>query len=449
MTEWKQWEGQLLNHAFVLGTLLAGSEHSAVFRTHYVESQPAVLKVIPVDPGAAAAALSRLDSVARLSHPNLIRLFDWGVCHGDDRSLLYIVMEDAAENLSQILPQRALTTNEARDVLLAALDALAGLHKAGLVHGRLKPSNILAANDRVKLSSDLLGPVDDGVYSPPEALHGDISPAGDVWSLALVMVEGLTQRLPDRTDRECILSETVPEPFLDIARHCLEPDPQRRWPVQRVRERLAEAPAVRALKAGPPAPAKVRQQSRSSAAAVLAMASALMLAGVSIRHFVGRPTASSRVEAAESKKGRVTAVRPAPPARQFLADDRPSPLGPRVSPRGTPRPAAATADRMVTTASAAQPDGEIRRVLPDVPAKALSTIQGKVIIGVAVDVDPAGNVIDASLESPGTSPYFAGLALQAARGWKFSPSGAPRVKRILRFEFRQSGTDVQILSAQD
>ena len=42
--------------------------------------------------------------------------------------LLYVVMEHAEENLSEILPQRALTPSEARDMLGLVLDALSNLH---------------------------------------------------------------------------------------------------------------------------------------------------------------------------------------------------------------------------------------------------------------------------------------------------------------------------------
>jgi TonB family protein len=83
------------------------------------------------------------------------------------------------------------------------------------------------------------------------------------------------------------------------------------------------------------------------------------------------------------------------------------------------------------------------QVLPDVPAKARSTIQGTIRVSIRVNVDPSGAVSDATIDSAG-SKYFANLALQAARQWRFKPSpareqAASRVF-LLRFEFTQSAT---------
>jgi TonB family protein len=81
-----------------------------------------------------------------------------------------------------------------------------------------------------------------------------------------------------------------------------------------------------------------------------------------------------------------------------------------------------------------------------VPERALRTIQGKVEVSIRVNVDPAGAVSDASIESRGRSRYFANLALQAAKSWKFTPAqqnGQPTSSVwLLHFEFRQSGVGV-------
>ncbi len=84
------------------------------------------------------------------------------------------------------------------------------------------------------------------------------------------------------------------------------------------------------------------------------------------------------------------------------------------------------------------------QVLPDVSEKARGTIQGKVRVTVRVHVEPAGNVSQAELDSPGPSKYFADLAVQAARRWEFTPPevnghSVPSDWRI-RFEFSQTGT---------
>jgi TonB family protein len=85
-------------------------------------------------------------------------------------------------------------------------------------------------------------------------------------------------------------------------------------------------------------------------------------------------------------------------------------------------------------------------VLPDVPANVRATIQGQVQVGIQVNVDTNGSVRDASIASQGQSKYFANLALQSAKSWKFTPAQAngqavPSVW-LLQFQFRQSGVDV-------
>jgi len=278
---WKQWQGQVVDGKFPLRQYLGGSEYSAVFLTERGEpTQKAAIKFIQVDEAEAELQLSRWKRAAQLSHPHLLRVFDSGRCRLGDFDLLYAVMEYVEENLAQFLPQRPLTPAEARDVLTPALDALAYLHAEGLVHGHVRPSNIMAIDDCLKLSSDAIssiaehsesseastesgrGGVPTGLrnqtpYDAPEAADGNISPAADIWSLGMTLVEMLTQRLPvveadtlpSVRPQDPQLPDTLPALFLDIAQHCLQRDPQRRWTVVEISARLkptTPAPAVAA-----------------------------------------------------------------------------------------------------------------------------------------------------------------------------------------------------------
>ena len=90
-------------------------------------------------------------------------------------------------------------------------------------------------------------------------------------------------------------------------------------------------------------------------------------------------------------------------------------------------------------------DAVVHKVLPDVPQSARDTIRGKVRVAVRASVDPSGNVTEAVLDSSGPSRYFANLAMDAARSWKFTMSHAegrtaPR-EWILRFEFGNETTN--------
>ena len=178
--DWKQWEGQVVEGKYSLLRYLGGSEYSAVFLTEFRQNegpQRAAIKLIPASTGGQDdLQLSRWGAAAELSHPHLISIFDGGRCEIGGAPLLYIVMECADENLAQVIPSRALTADEAREMLGAVLDALAYLHGKGFVHGHLKPANIMASDDQLKLSSDGIRRVGEALdrsgrldeYDPPE-----------------------------------------------------------------------------------------------------------------------------------------------------------------------------------------------------------------------------------------------------------------------------------------
>jgi TonB family protein len=280
---WKQWEGQIVAARFLLQRYLGGSEHSAVFLTQRgTPPQKVAIKFIQVEEPDAQLQLSRWQHAAKLSHPHLLRNFDSGRCRLGDFDLLYLLMEYAEENLSQFLRQRPLTPAETRDVLTPALHALAFLHGEDLVHGHLRPSNILAIEDQLKLSSDGISslaehtepsnpPAADAQqslpgaslrhsspYDAPEIAKGIISPAGDIWSLGITLVEALTQHLPAFTNsvpQEPVVPDTLPALFLDIVRHCLQRDPQRRWTVVEIAARLNPGSVAPSASAATPASA--------------------------------------------------------------------------------------------------------------------------------------------------------------------------------------------------
>src|SRR6202011_4676743 len=152
----RQWEGQTLNGEFPLRRYLGGSDHSAVFLTERGGSQPqrAAIKLILTSAQHAETQLDRLRASAMLSHPHVLQIFQVGQCQMGGTKLLYAVTEYADENLSQVLPVRSLTPAETRDVLVPVVNVLTYLHGRGLVHGGLKPRNIMAIRDQLKVSTD-------------------------------------------------------------------------------------------------------------------------------------------------------------------------------------------------------------------------------------------------------------------------------------------------------
>ena len=113
-----------------------------------------------------------------------MRTFEAGRGQIEDASFVYVVMEHADEDLAEILPQRALEAGEVSELLPPLLDALAYIHGKGMVHSRIRPANILAVGDQVKLSSDPIIPAETivarknrDVYDAPETESGPVSAA--------------------------------------------------------------------------------------------------------------------------------------------------------------------------------------------------------------------------------------------------------------------------------
>src|SRR5579862_412158 len=244
---WTSWAGNVVEGKFPLRQWLGGSDHSAVFLTEW-RSQKTAIKLIPATGDDAEHYLTRWRAAAQLSHPHLLRIFDSGRCKIDGTPLVYAVMEYAEEDLAQIFPQRKLTPAEVSELLPPLLDALFYLRGKGYVHSRIKPSNVLAVADQLKLSCDqILSSTETNsirrrdVYDAPETAAGIFSPAGDVWSIGVTLVAMLTQNedfAKEDSQHDPDLPGAIPEPFRGIARECLHLDPKRRCSLAEIKARL-------------------------------------------------------------------------------------------------------------------------------------------------------------------------------------------------------------------
>jgi TonB family protein len=265
---WKQWEGRSVDSRFPLRQLLGASSHSAVFLTERADrgGTKAAIKLVAATGAAADEQIARWRDSARLSHPNLLSLYHYGRTRLGDLELVFVVMELADETLAEILPNRALTTDETKQMLQPVLDALTFLHQRGLVHGDIQPSNILAVGETIKLSSDTVRPAHNlgngarprGSLDSRPASAGSVEPAGDIYSLGVTLTQALTQRSPfDSGASLGHAAQPLQPPFDDIVLHALHPDPQLRWTAADIAVRLnpaiADAPASPVnLPAAPP-----------------------------------------------------------------------------------------------------------------------------------------------------------------------------------------------------
>jgi TonB family protein len=248
---WTQAEGQIVDNKFRLLKYLAGTEHSAVFLTELAapQSTKAAIKFIAADPATADRQLSAWARVSKLSHPHLLQIFHYGRCRLERMDLLYVVLQYAEEDLSQVLPERALTASEAREMLSPLLEVLSYIHEKGFVHSHITPANILAAGDQLKLAVDTMIPAGNtrpssrkpDVFDAPETESSPLGTSSDIWSLGATLVEILTQHppvLPLDNQSNPTFPDTLPQPFLDIACHTLRRDSKRRWTTAEITARL-------------------------------------------------------------------------------------------------------------------------------------------------------------------------------------------------------------------
>jgi TonB family protein len=452
--------GQQIDDRLPLHEWLGSTAVGDVFRTELPGAQRAAILVASADAETAEELLHNWQIAAALNHPHLLRVFECGRSQVGSSPVLYIVTEMPEEALGQILPERPLTAAEAREMLPTLLDALAFLHGEGLVHGNLEPANILVVGDQLKLSpytSQPAGPSrasDEGpsIYDAPETDAGPLTPASDIWSLGITLVEALTQHRPPwvrNSGRDPLVPAAVPEPFASIARRCLQTDPAQRCTLAEIRTLLTTPTTA---PAGTPAP------SASDVPLQLPLAYDTAPVTPPAHMLPGAPPLRKSLRALEDDEPR----RPFPlayllggAALLFLLiigilayshRSKPAAAQPDDATTGTSdNPANPSPDKPQPSGPTVK--GEVaQRVTPEIPERTARGIHGKVDVRIKLAVDRNGNVSGASILSDGRSRYFAKQALEAARKWRFHPAkthGQPAPSTWdLHFVFRPNGTDI-------
>ncbi len=169
-------------------------------------------------------------SVARLSHPNVVTVFDQGA----DGRTLYLAMEYVpGRTLRDLLNERGqLSPREALDIMDGVLGGLAAAHDAGIAHRDVKPENVLITDAHaVKVADFGLARLHTGAsqtrsgmiigtaaYLAPEQVSGGVTDARtDVYAAGVMLFELLTGRQPHTGDTPLAVAykhvnEVVPPP---------------------------------------------------------------------------------------------------------------------------------------------------------------------------------------------------------------------------------------------
>ncbi len=152
-------------------------------------------------------------AVARLSHPNVVSIFDIGI----DEDNQYLVMENVkGSNLKDIIRKRGkLSIVEALDIALQISSALAVAHRNHIIHCDIKPHNILltpenqvkvtdfgiaraVTSSTITVTDTIMGSAH--YFSPEQAKGGEITAHSDIYALGVVLYEMLTGEVPFEGD---------------------------------------------------------------------------------------------------------------------------------------------------------------------------------------------------------------------------------------------------------
>lgn len=210
---WEELVGTKACGGYLLRRLIGSTEESAVYQTAYGEESAALKLTVAGDSAP---------DVPQLEHRCIAQVYASGRCDLGGSQFRFFVTELADENLATVVAVRGLSAAETQEMLGPVLEGLAYLHDRGLAHGRIKPSNILAKGDSVKLSADSVRPAG-AVVSPEE----------DMRALGLTIIEVLTQ------ERQPSGIAAVPQPLRDIVEHALQPDSGMHWTARQAQLRLS------------------------------------------------------------------------------------------------------------------------------------------------------------------------------------------------------------------
>jgi serine/threonine-protein kinase Stk1 len=194
-----------------------------LLREQFGDPEPYVaLKTLSDDfaeyPDANALLYSEFALTSRLNHRHVVRLFGFEVDTACERAFITLELMRGL-TLDQLLCERpeGLSWNELRDIAIPLLDALAYSHELGVLHGDLKPSNVMLADDGLRLFDYGLGQPVEGLlpglprlcrnriaawtprYAALELLEGAaLSASADVYAVACVLVELVSGQHPFR-----------------------------------------------------------------------------------------------------------------------------------------------------------------------------------------------------------------------------------------------------------
>lgn len=218
-------KGDLIGGRYEVRGLLGKGGFAAVFRAYdrHIEREVAikVLNILALvsqgnDLDVMLARFRREAKLAaRISHPNVVEIYDYGIVDGQDNPFIIMEILDGHDLAREIKERGPLNPRKFIPLFVDCLEALGDAHQMEIVHKDLKPSNLFYANpggrrSRLKLVDFGIAHLGDGEdsrltrtgfmlgtpqYMAPEYVEEQlVSPALDVYQMGLILVELLAAR---------------------------------------------------------------------------------------------------------------------------------------------------------------------------------------------------------------------------------------------------------------
>ncbi len=194
----------------------AGGMSTVFLAQDTVLERPVAVKLLAEHLADDAAFVERFQrealSAARLQHPNIVQVFDYGLDGSSHRHFIVMEFVDGPSCADLLRDRKRLDVDEAVRISRDACHGLDYAHRAGVIHRDVKPGNLLVAADsgttkladfgiakaaeqtRITQVGSVLGTA---AYLSPEQAHGEeAGPRSDTYSLGVCAYQLLTGRLP-------------------------------------------------------------------------------------------------------------------------------------------------------------------------------------------------------------------------------------------------------------
>ena len=225
--------GRTLGGKYEIRQLIGKGGMATVYRGYQADvDRDVAVKVLPPNPalGDEFAERFRLEArtIARLQHPHILPLYDYGV---EDGILYLVTAYVSGGTLSDRIARGPLPVDEVDTLLRQIAPALDYAHRQGVVHRDIKPANILITAEGYPLLADFGiaklaegdarltatgGLIGTPAYMAPEQVQGlPVGPPADIYSLGVVVFEMLSGRQP----------YTAETPMQVLVKHMAEPVP--------------------------------------------------------------------------------------------------------------------------------------------------------------------------------------------------------------------------------